>query len=263
MIKKFFIILILAYVLLALGLYFFQEKIIFRGKKLAKDFVYQFDYKFTEVNFEAEDKSIINALHFTVEKPKGVILYFHGNKGSLARWGDIVAPYTEYGYDVFVIDYRGYGKHNGKRSEDSLYADALKSYSYLKQRFSEDQIIVYGRSLGGTFATRVASEHQPKHLILEAPFYNILDFSRRKFALLPYKLLLRYKFESNRYMKSVNCPITIFHGDNDALIPLASGQKLFDVASNKNAEIVIIPNGTHHNLTTFDLYKQKVKTIFH
>lgn len=172
-----------------MGFYLVQERIIFQSKKLDKNFSYTFAKKFEEVNLKAKDNSTINALHFKVENPKGVLLYFHGNKGSLKRWGDMVSPYTDYNYDVFVMDYRGYGKSNGKRSENVMYSDAQVAYDHLKNAFKESDIVVYGRSMGATFATFVSSQNKPKQLILEAPFYSLVDAINGNF---PFCLLTLY-----------------------------------------------------------------------
>ena len=188
MVKRIILLVFGLYLLLLVGFYLFQEKVIFRPKKLAKDYIFSFDKEFEEVNLTTDDTSIINALHFKVKNPKGIILYYHGNKGNLQRWGPMISPFTDYGYDVFIMDYRGYGKSNGERNEKNLYNDALLSYNYVKGHFDEEKITVYGRSLGGTFATFVASQNSPKQLILEAPFYNLLDLSYRKFRLLPYNI---------------------------------------------------------------------------
>jgi hypothetical protein len=261
MIRKGIIVVFSIYLVLLLGFYLFQEKIIFQSKRLDKNFNYTFAKKFEEVNLKTEDKSTINTLHFKVENPKGVLLYFHGNKGSLKRWGDIVSPYTDYNYDVFIIDYRGYGKSNGKRSEKAMYNDTQVAYDHLKNTFKEKNIIVYGRSMGATFATYVASRNKPKQLILEAPFYNLADAINDNFPFLPFNLLLKYKFRSDELISKVTSPTVIFHGDKDALISIKSGKKLYEASNKEITDFVTIKRGTHHNLTTFEVYKVKMNTL--
>ena len=261
MVKKGLIVIFCIYMALLLGFYLFQEKIIFQSKKLDKNFTYRFTKKFEEVNLNTKDNSTINALHFKVENPKGVLLYFHGNKGSLKRWGDMVSPYTEYHYDVFVMDYRGYGKSNGKRSENAMYNDAQVAYDYLKDTFNESDIVVYGRSMGATFATFVSSQNKPKQLILEAPFYSLVDAINGNFPFLPFNALLKYKFRSNELISKVASPTVIFHGDKDALVSLKSGKKLYESSNKEITDFITIKNGTHHNLSTFNIYKEKVKTL--
>jgi len=260
MIKKIIFIIVGIYLLLLVGLFFFQEKIIFQSKKLDKNFTYSFDKEFEEINLKTEDSSIINALHFKVKDSKGIILYFHGNKGSLERWGNIASTFTDYGYDVFVLDYRGYGKSTGKRNEKKLYDDALLCYNYIKKSYSENNIILYGRSLGGTFATYIAAKHKPKKLILEAPFYNLANTANFHYPFSPI-FLLKYKFPTNEYIPEVTCSVTIFHGTKDNITPYKGGKKLFDRITTKNKEFITIDDGTHHNLMLSNLYKEIITTL--
>ncbi len=260
MLKKSILAVVGLYLLVLVGLYFFQEKLIFQSKKLTKNFTFSFEKEFEEINLTTEDNFIINALHFKVENSKGIILYFHGNKGSLERWGAIASSFTDYGYDVFVMDYRGYGKSTGVRKEKYLYDDALLCYNHIKKLYSENNIILYGRSLGGTFATYVASKHKPKKLILEAPFYNLANTADFHYPFSP-TFLLRYKFPSNEYITEVTCPIVIFHGTEDNVTPYKGGKKLFEKATIKDKEFITIDTGTHHNLATFELYTTKIKEL--
>jgi len=260
MIKKIIFIIVGIYLFLLVGLFFLQEKIIFQSNKLDKNFTFYFDKEFEEINLNTEDNSVINALHFKVKDPKGIILYFHGNKGSLERWGTITSSFTDYGYDVFVMDYRGYGKSTGKRKEKDLYNDAMLCYNYIKKSYNENNIILYGRSLGGTFATYVASKHNPKKLLLEAPFYNLANTAQFHYPFSP-TFLLKYKFPTNEYIPEVSCPITIFHGTEDMVTPYNGSRKLFDSVVVKHKEFITIENATHHNLANFELYKNKIKEL--
>jgi len=138
-------------------LYFFQEKIIFLPSKLPQDYSYSFSEPFKEFNLAAKDGAKLNGLHFKRENPKGVILYFHGNAGDLARWGEIATFFAQKEYDIVVMDYRTYGKSTGKLSEDALFKDAQLFYDYTLDKYKEEDIIVYGRSLGASIATYTAS----------------------------------------------------------------------------------------------------------
>lgn len=260
MIKKIAATLIIASCVLLILLYMFQEKIIFPTEKLNKDFVFSFHQEFDEINLETEDGETINALHFKVKKPKGVILFFHGNKGNLSRWGNLVSYLEAYDYDVFVMDYRNYGKSTGSYDEKKMYQDGLLAYNYVKQLFPENQIVVYGRSLGCTFATRVATQNNPKHLVLEAPFYNMKK-GVRFFSKLAPTFIVKYKFRTDLDIPSVKSPITFFHGDVDKTTSFEESKELFELVMSKQKEFVPISKGTHHNLKDFDIYKTKLKEI--
>lgn len=261
MFKKAIFVLIALYILLLLGFYFFQENIIFRPSKIPKNYTYTFDKKFEEIWIKISDKSSINALHFKVENPKGIILYFHGNKGDLIRWGNIVKPFTDYNYDIFVMDYRGYGKSTGKRTQELMYSDAQACYDYVSKLYNERNIVVYGRSLGGTFATFVASQNNPKQLILEATFYSMTEVIHTKLPILPYNKLLRFKFETDKFIGLVNSPTVLFHGTEDKLVSFDLGKKLFEKSNKENTEFIQIKGATHHNIGEFKMYNNKIKNI--
>ncbi|WP_246067770.1 alpha/beta hydrolase [Changchengzhania lutea] len=243
------------------SLYFLQEKLFFFPTVLEENYVYEFNYGFEELNLIASDGAKLNAVHFKVENPKGVILYFHGNAGDLQRWGTIGEYFVEKNYDLLIMDYRTYGKSSGKLSEAVFYSDAQLFYEYLKGDYNESDITLYGRSLGTGIATYVAGKNNPKQLILETPYYSILDVAKHRFPMLPIEKLLQYKFPSYKFIKDVECPITIFHGTDDGIVPYASGRKLFTAASLSKTTFVTIQNGDHNNLIEFDLYHTRINEI--
>ena len=259
MILKIFIGIFFLYLISVLFLYFFQEKFIFQNKKLNPEYSFSFKQDFEEINLKTSDNQTINTLLFKVNNPKGVLLFFHGNKGSLKRWGNIVNEYTKYNHDVFVMDYRSYGKSTGGFNEELMYKDAEMCYDYLKEIYGEDIITIYGRSLGATFAIKTASIQNPKLLILEAPFYNLYDVVDYHYPLLTSEHLLKYKFRSDKYIQKVNCKTVIFHGDIDNTIPISSSKKL--LTKNKDVEYIEIKTGTHHNLGEFEVYKNKIHQL--
>ncbi|WP_460219847.1 alpha/beta hydrolase [Psychroserpens sp. MEBiC05023] len=259
--KKGFKILLFLYVMIGASLYFLQEKILFLPTVLEQDYQYEFNYSFEEVFLKPSENVSINALHFKVENPKGVILYFHGNAGDLSRWGTIAEFFVAQDYDVFIMDYRTYGKSKGKLSEQALYDDAQYCYDYLLKHYSKSDITFYGRSLGTGIATYLASNHQPKQLILETPYYSILDVAKHRFPIFPVASLLKYQFPSNEYIKKLNCPITIFHGTEDNVVPYSSAEKLFHVAPTGNTKFVTIEGGSHNNLIEFDDYRNEITNV--
>ncbi len=238
--------------------YFFQERFIFQPEKLESNYSFSFQQNFEEINLKTDDNNNINALLFKTKNPKGVILYFHGNKGNLVRWGKITSYFSQFNYDVFVMDYRSYGKSTGKFNEKLMYDDAQICYDYLKDIYTEDKITIYGRSLGCTFAVKTAALNQSKQLILEAPFYNLLDVTKYHYPFLPFKFLLRYKFNSNELISKVNYKTTIFHGTEDNVVPYSSGKKLFEKSNKNRTSFVTIKNGTHHNLAEFKKYQETI-----
>lgn len=242
------------------ALYFFQEKLMFFPTTLEQDYQYQFNYKFEELFLKTDKNTIINALHFKVENPKGVILYFHGNAGDLSRWGIIAEYFVDMKYDVLIMDYRTFGKSTGKLSEAAIYSDAQYCYNYLLKQYSENQITLYGRSLGTGVASYVASKNKPKQLILETPYYSILDVAEHRFPVFPVKKLLKYHFPTHQFLPKAKCSITIIHGTDDGVVPYSSGEKLSELEID-NLEFITVEGGDHNNLIEFDDYHKAIKTI--
>lgn len=239
----------------------FQNQVIFQARSLSKDYRFSFPYAFDEHTVKAEDNTELNYIYFKVPQPKGIILYFHGNRGSLKRWGEIAGRFTTYGYDVLVMDYRGYGKNRGDFDPIKMESDARLFYNLGKQFFSEDSIIVYGRSLGSHFATLVASENKPQRLILETPFTSITDIFWDKLPMFPVKKLIHIEFDNVSLIKKVTSPITVFHGFGDRVVSYQIGKKLFDAATIHAKVLVSIPGGRHNNLSEFELYNKTLKEI--
>lgn len=239
---------------LAALLYTLQEKFIFLPSQLGQDYTYSFDEPFEEFFLETKDGAKLNALHFRQPDPQGVLLYFHGNAGDLSRWGEIATYFVKKNYDVIIMDYRTYGKSSGNLSEEHLFSDADLFYEYALKFYNEKDITVYGRSLGAAIATQLASNRNPKKLLLETPFFNLIDVARNRFPWLPIRSLLKYRFESNRYIKNVSCAISIFHGTEDAVVPYESGRKLFDAIENGQKKFYSIENGDHNDLIKFSAF---------
>lgn len=247
---------------------YFQEKVVFLPVALPENHLFDFGQNFEEYFWETPFEGRIHAIHFKIEKPKGVIAYFHGNSDNLDRWGKIAAEFTNFGYDVLIMDYRTYGKSTGIRSEENLNSDAQFFYDFARQIYGEEKIIIYGRSLGGAFALKVGSENQPRMIILEATFFNLQDIVNRW---LPGKVTnkvfakMTYHFLSNENIAKVKVPVYHFHGTKDFVVPLKSGKKLFEVFEKENPNIpkkfIEIAGGSHQDLATFKEYEEELRKI--
>lgn len=249
-------------------LQYFQEKVVFLPVLLPTDHTFDFEQDFEEYLWDTPFDGKINVLHFKIKKPKGVILYFHGNADNLHRWGKIANEYTQFEYDVLVMDYRGYGKSSGPRNEEFLYSDAQYFYDFAKEKYGEENTVVYGRSLGGSFAVKVAGDNNPKAVVLEATFYNLQDIVNRW---LPKKVTDRvaptmtYHFLSNENIRNISVPLYHFHGTKDTVVPLKSGKKLFDLFKKSRPEItkkfIEIEGGTHDDLVNYPDFLKELGEI--
>ena len=151
---------------------FLQHYFFFRPEILPKSFEYRYPFPFDEVDFEMEDGGSINGLHFKVPNAKGVVFYLKGNSRSIKGWGKFAKDFVSKGYDFFMIDYRGFGKSSGRRTETTLYNDAQTVYKWLSTQYPEEEIIIYGRSLGSGIAARIASWNKTPHAY---PGFSILQ----------------------------------------------------------------------------------------
>lgn len=247
------------YVLLCSALYFKQDSLVFHPEPLPADFRFAFPQKFSEVNVPVDGASL-NALHFTTEKPKGVVVFFHGNAGSLKRWGDVAESFISRGYDLFVFDYRGYGKSTGHiKSEQQLFDDAEQIYRHLSSRYAAQGIVIYGRSLGTGIASQLALRHPPKMLILETPYVSLKDLTAQFYPYVP-GFLLKYPLRTDLALPQIKCPVYLFHGTADEVIPYESSQRLLALIRSPK-ELVTIADGMHNGLRLTPVYNAALDRI--
>lgn len=242
------------YISLCASIYLAQERLIFSPERIPPGTRYSFDRPFEELFLPVEGASL-HTLWFRASNPQGVVIYFHGNGGSLRMWGSRAVPLVDRGYDVIMVDYRGYGQSTGTiSSEAQLLADAAAVYTWALDHYPETQIVLYGSSLGTSFASWLAANHQPRLLILESPFYSIDTIARRLFPWTP-SFLLKYPLRSYSWIGQVRCPVIIFHGTNDSIIPFADGERL---ASAVTAPLSFyrLEGGGHVDFDNYRLYHE-------
>jgi uncharacterized protein len=233
------------YVILCTVLYFFQERLIFLPEKLDQDYRFSFDQPFEEINIKTGDDNFLNGLLFKSDSAKGLVFYLHGNAGSLRTWAAVHKRYTELNYDVFILDYPGYGKSTGFiKSEEQLLMSIQACYDSIKKRYGENRITILGYSIGTGPAAYLASVSHPRMLILQAPYYNLTDMMRRRFPVIP-TFLLKYKFQTNEYLKKCEMPVVVVHGSQDEVIDYGSSLKLS--TEMKRGDTLITLNGQGHN----------------
>ena len=248
------------YIVICVLLFFFQEKLIFFPEKLRKDYKFSFDGKFEEISIKAKDDKFLNGILFKADSSKGLIFYLHGNAGSLSSWGSVAKTYTYLNYDVFMLDYRGYGKSEGSiDGQEQFFQDIQTAYDELKNIYAEDKIIVLGYSVGTGLAAKVASANNPRLLILQAPYYSMTDMMRHTYPILP-TFILKYKFETDDYIKNCNMPIVIFHGNDDEVIYYGSSLKLKEEFKKQDTLVTLVGQG-HNGITENPDYKMELQKV--
>lgn len=255
------IIILIVYAVISILLYFLQEQFLFKPEKLPKDFSFYYENQITEeYNLETRDGAIINGLRFRVEKPKGVVLYLKGNSKSIKGWGKFAVDFTRHNYDVIMVDYRGFGKSTGSRSQKAIKRDLQYVYDKIREKVSEEFIVLYGRSMGSGFATKLASMNNPRKLILDAPYYSLKKVTGRYMPFMPLSVILRYPMPTYKWLKYVQCPVHIIHGTCDKLIPFKSSVKLSKIKP-KLTRLYAVIGGGHKNLNNFESYHKMLGEI--
>ncbi|HEA23347.1 hypothetical protein LCGC14_1411750 [marine sediment metagenome] len=255
------IVLIILYSFIAISAYFYQERLIFFPSELPLNHEYDFCQEFNEFYLTADDGARLNAVHIKQDSAKGVILYFHGNSGNISHLIHVANLFSEKGYESVFVDYRTYGKSKGAMSEQALYDDAQLFYDYLLKTNEEKHIVLYGRSFGTGIATWLASQNTPQKLILESPFFSAVALGQHRFPFLPIDWLSNFRFPSNEFVQKINCPIFIFHGTEDSVIPYESAERLYKLIPNKDKILFTIPGGGHNYLQDFQVYKDGIGEI--
>jgi pimeloyl-ACP methyl ester carboxylesterase len=159
-----------------------------------------------------------------------------------------------------MMDYPGYGKTTGKRTEQIIYDDAKELYKMARARFGKDSIIVYGKSLGTGVASYLASVRDCNRLILEAPYYSIESLFSHYAFIYPVNWMSKYHFPTYQYLEKVDAPVSIFHGTSDEVIPYKQSKRLMKIAG-PGAELISLEKAAHNNLNELSLFHQKLDSI--
>jgi pimeloyl-ACP methyl ester carboxylesterase len=227
-----------------------QEKLIFSPTPLPADTRFALADT-TEVSVPVEGGSL-SALHFKQPNAKGVIFFLHGNGGNLSSWLVSTDFYRSTNFDVFIIDYRGYGKSGGTiTSEAQLHADVLAAWNWIAPQYEGKKRVIFGRSLGTTLAAKLSTEVASDLTILVSPFYNLNAMREAHYAWLPASLM-RYTFTTNEWLPNEKSPVMILHGDQDTLIDFSQAARLKALVP--AIELVKIVGGTHTNLHNLASY---------
>ncbi|MGB7041066.1 MAG: alpha/beta hydrolase [Xanthobacteraceae bacterium] len=200
-----------------------------------------------EVPLTAADGTQIHVWHVAPRDNKPVIIYFHGNGGSLPGRVDRFRRLIKDGIGLVGVEYRGYGGSGGTPTEQGLIADAQAAYAFAAARYPVSQIVVWGESLGSGVAVALAAEKPVVRVILEAPFTSTEAVGARHYWYLPVRLLMKDQFRSDERIGKVTAPLMIMHGVLDRTVPYAMGEQIFELA-NRPKHIVRFLDGGHEDL---------------
>ena len=223
---------LLVYLSVTFGLYIYQRSLLYHpiennyyGDKMTVEV--------KKVKISTEDNIELLAWYHKKDiKRFKTILYLHGNAGSLENRIHKINHFNNIDINFLLLAWRGFSNNPGKPTEQGLYIDARSAVKWLiNEGVKEENIIIYGESLGTGVATEIAQNKKFAGVILESPFTSMIAAAKSKYPIFPIKLLLKDKYESDKKIKNINSPILIMHGEIDKIVPFWMGKKMFELAN--------------------------------
>lgn len=251
--------LVVAYGSLLLLVYFLQPRLLFLpgvpGRELAATPA-QIGLSFENVELPTSDGERLHGWWLPQDRPRATLLFFHGNAGNVSHRLDSLRIFHRLGLQVFIIDYRGYGRSTGSPTEAGLYRDAQTAWSWLTEQkgIAPERIVVFGRSLGGAVASRLATDVDAAGLIVESAFTSVSDIGAEVYWWLPVRMLSRLDFDTASHLEQSGLPVLVIHSRDDDIIPFHHGQRLARIAGERGRLSEI--RGDHNTgfLTSGDRY---------
>ena len=241
-----------AYGLLVAWVYWRQESLLFQPEALAP--AHEFGLPdVREVRIDV-DGATLSALHLKLPQPRGVVFFLHGNGGNLATWFTNSEFYRKANYDLFMLDYRGYGKSSGRiESEAQLRADVRAAWDRVAPQYAGKRKVIYGRSLGTGLAAGLATQVPSDLTILVSPYCSMGELMQRYYPLLP-TAILRYPLATCGDVGSIHGRLLLIHGEADALIPISQSERVLSFAP--QATLLRIPGAAHNDVHEFSTYTE-------
>jgi fermentation-respiration switch protein FrsA (DUF1100 family) len=241
-------LLLIAYIALGLTLYFMQQKMTFCPTAEVPYTPGDIGLEYENVQLKTADNLALSGWYIPANDAHFTLLLCHGNGGNISYTLDTINIFNELGLNCFVFDYRGYGRSQGKPTEEGTYIDAQTAYDWLikEKKISPENIIIYGWSIGGSIAAHLAGNASAKGLIIESCFTSYADMGRKSYPYMPVRLFAKYGFNTSAYLKKVNCPVLIIHSRSDEIVPFELGLRLYEEAAKEPKELLEI-FGNHND----------------
>ena len=233
MIWRIIILLAASYVVLGMLLYLLQSRFVYYPTSQIVGTPNEIGLSYEDVTFSTKDGVKMSGWFVPAnDDGASVVLFFHGNGGNISSRGEMLQLLNMAGASTFIVDYRGYGKSEGSPSEQGTYLDAEAAWRYLTEdrKIAPDQIVIYGRSLGGAIAANLAKDVSPRGLVLDSAFISAADMAADHYWIFPVRLMIRFKYDTLEYLGRVKCPVLFIHSRDDDLVPFKHGQQLYDSA---------------------------------
>ena len=227
-----------------------EERLIFHPSAAIARTPRQVGLEFEDVFFTAGDGVRLHGWFVPHRGARSTLVWFHGNAGNIShRVDNIKLLHDKVKVNVFIFDYRGYGRSEGRPSETGTYRDGEAALDLLRAKVGAHagKIILFGRSLGAAVAVEMATRFDSQGLILESPFISVAEMARVVLPYLPVGALLRSRYDVGSKIKNIGVPLLVLHGDRDEIVPLSHGKAVFDAAPEPKKFFVIA--GAGHNDT--------------
>jgi fermentation-respiration switch protein FrsA (DUF1100 family) len=258
--SSFLIYAVVGLLLLNAMMYFQQASMIFYPTGELYQTPDDWGMEYEDVVLNTEDDVPLHGWFIPNHHSEQVLLFFHGNAGNISHRRDSIEIFHRLGLNVFIIDYRGYGKSKGKPSETGFYRDATAAWKFLTadKGYASGQILIFGRSLGGAVAAKLASGVKARGLILESTFSSAKDFARSVFKVLSRLVVMRYDFNIAESIQRVSYPVLVLHSPDDEIMPFHLGEKVFQSANQPKHFVYM--KGDHNNgfLLSQPAYEQEL-----
>ncbi len=253
-------LLLVVYLTLCGFFFFIQDDILFKPDRLDREYALDYDFEFEEYFFEVDEGVELNAVLARSGSSNGLIFFCHGNRGSIQTDPLKFEVFLDRGFDVFYFDYRGYGKSDGYiADEEQLIRDVDLLYREMLKRYPEEDITILGNSLGSGIATRLASMHDPKNLMIWTPYYSMVDMKNIRYPFLP-DFLLKFPLETNENLPLVDEPVAIFYAELDEVLPVDRALKLNEYLK-EGDEYYILDGQRHGGVYRHPLMQQHLSRL--
>ncbi len=241
--------LFLMYVGAAGLIYLFQTGFVYFPAKEIVSTPHELGLAYEAVTLHTEDGVELSSWFIAVENPRATVIICHGNAGNVSNRMNLIRMFHSLSLNVLIFDYRGFGASSGKPSEVGTYRDAEAAWRYVvdDRNVKPEDIVVYGESLGGAIAARLAMQHKPGGLVLQSTFTSMPELACRLYRFFPVRLLCRFSYNTAEYLSGVDCPTLVIHSRNDEIVPYSQGWDLY-VLAREPKEFLEIEGGHNDGL---------------
>lgn len=258
MLISIFTVLFVAYLGLGIILYIMQPTFLYCPVREVLYTPDELGMDFEDVVFKSDDGLLLSGWYIPAENSRLTVLFCHGNGGNMTHRLDSINIFYKLGLNCFIFDYRGYGSSEGTPGEEGTYLDVKAAYEWLtkEKKISPDDIIIFGRSLGGSIAAQLAARVEARALIIESTFTSFVDIGRKFYPYMPVRWFSRFSYRTIDYVKDVRCPVMIIHSRNDDIVPFEFGLELYEAANEPKKFVEI--SGSHNDgfLVSSEIYKK-------